>query len=313
MATHYSAPDLTLHPPRNPRIRLGGYVFLPRLIDKARAEARGALGEYRWANPMDLVLLKYLGVTPEALHAAVLASETDAAVLAWVHAQTGPRPAWEITAWSTWFETLAPFSNERRERLSLRVSQAHAETRTDLTTWFSYLELDDFFTFGGKPTDVAQPPAVAAGGVQWMAPNLEAHPPRSVRTLLGGYAILARVIDKGRAKAFGKAGEFKYGCGSDQHWLTFAGIDAEALYDQIASGASDGALLAWIESQTSLAPWQIAAWTAHRSLAVPASNEDRAFLSAQVEAMPGGPAREDLATWFDFLDADDFATFGGKL
>jgi hypothetical protein len=26
----------------------------------------------------------------------------------------------------------------------------------------------------------------------------------------------------------------------------------------------------------------------------------------------GAPKREDLATWFDVLDMDDFVTFGGK-
>ena len=37
----YSTPDLTQHPPRSPRVRLGGFVHLPRLLDKARAYAAG--------------------------------------------------------------------------------------------------------------------------------------------------------------------------------------------------------------------------------------------------------------------------------
>ncbi|HEX7632014.1 MAG TPA: DUF5069 domain-containing protein, partial [Lacunisphaera sp.] len=43
-SVNYSAPDLTRHPPRSPRTRLGGYVQLPRLIDKARAVAAGTAG-----------------------------------------------------------------------------------------------------------------------------------------------------------------------------------------------------------------------------------------------------------------------------
>ena len=35
MAIH--APDLTKQPPRSPRVRLGGYVILPRCLDKGRA------------------------------------------------------------------------------------------------------------------------------------------------------------------------------------------------------------------------------------------------------------------------------------
>ncbi len=30
-------PDLTQFPPRSPRVRLGGYVILPRMLDKGRA------------------------------------------------------------------------------------------------------------------------------------------------------------------------------------------------------------------------------------------------------------------------------------
>ena len=36
-----NAPDLTQHPPRSPRGRLGGYVILPRCLDKGRATLAG--------------------------------------------------------------------------------------------------------------------------------------------------------------------------------------------------------------------------------------------------------------------------------
>ena len=32
------APNLTQRPPRSPRVRLGGYVVLARILDKGRAE-----------------------------------------------------------------------------------------------------------------------------------------------------------------------------------------------------------------------------------------------------------------------------------
>ena len=32
-----NAPDLTQRPPRSPRVRLGGFVILPRMLDKGRA------------------------------------------------------------------------------------------------------------------------------------------------------------------------------------------------------------------------------------------------------------------------------------
>ncbi len=39
--------DLTQRPPRSPRVRLGGYAILPRLLDKCRALLAGKVGEYK--------------------------------------------------------------------------------------------------------------------------------------------------------------------------------------------------------------------------------------------------------------------------
>jgi len=33
--------DLTQRPPRSPRLTLGGYVILPRMLDKGRAQLAG--------------------------------------------------------------------------------------------------------------------------------------------------------------------------------------------------------------------------------------------------------------------------------
>ena len=64
------------------------------------------------------------------------------------------------------------------------------------------------------------------------APDLTKQPPRSPRVRLGGYVILPRMLDKGRATLAGKHGEYKYACPLDQRWLEFAGINAEGLKRQ---------------------------------------------------------------------------------
>jgi len=51
--TDFSHPDLTKHPPRSPRVQLGGFAHLPRLLDKARAVAAGTNGEYKYDTMMD--------------------------------------------------------------------------------------------------------------------------------------------------------------------------------------------------------------------------------------------------------------------
>ena len=46
--------------------------------------------------------------------------------------------------------------------------------------------------------------------------------------------------------------------------------------------------------------------------AAPSDNEDRTFISSQLEGIKAGE-RPDMTTWFDYLDTDDFASFGGSL
>ncbi len=48
------------------------------------------------------------------------------------------------------------------------------------------------------------------------APDLTQRPPRSPRQRLGGYAILPRMLDKGRATIAGKQGEYHFNCPLDR-------------------------------------------------------------------------------------------------
>src|ERR1041385_1024654 len=79
-------------------------------------------------------------------------------------------------------------------------------------------------------------------------PDLTKQPPRSPRARLGGYALLPRMLDKGRATLNGKNGEDHYACPLDGRILGFLGIDPEALKKELATGKGDGAILAWSEA-----------------------------------------------------------------
>lgn len=143
--------------------------------------------------------------------------------------------------------------------------------------------------------------------------DLSQRPPRSPRVRLGGYVLLPRLIDKCRAELAGTPGEYHYNCPMDQRFFTFAGVDHEALKAEVAKDLGDGALLAWILENRAHkhGDWEIAQWSAYREAAVPSGNEMRAFVSEQV-GNGGGAEREDIGTWFDFLDFDDHVSFGGK-
>ena len=150
-AVNYSAPDLTMHPPRSPRTRLGGYVHLARMIDKTRALAGGKLGEYHYPCPFDQRFFAYTGLSADAFLAEVKTGKTDAELLAYVQANSQPaRHPSEIAAFSQWFEQLTVSSPDTRAFFN-DVHRKNAVHREDISTWFEWLELDDFVTFGGRP------------------------------------------------------------------------------------------------------------------------------------------------------------------
>jgi hypothetical protein len=148
---NWNAPDLTLHPPRSARVRLGGYVILPRLLDKCRALLAGKNGEYNFDCPLDKRFLDFVGVQAEPLKAFVATGAGDGAVLAWIKSQTTQkRSPWEIEQWSAWQETRVPVDADSRDFFTELHRKAAAE-RKDVAGWFDLLDIDDYVSFGGRP------------------------------------------------------------------------------------------------------------------------------------------------------------------
>ncbi|MFO1451197.1 MAG: DUF5069 domain-containing protein [Opitutaceae bacterium] len=145
----YRTPDLTQHPPRSPRVRLGGFVHLPRLLDKCRAHALGRLGDYVFPCPLDKRLFAFTGIDPEAFLAEVKLGRSDTEMLAFVERSMTPvRLPHEIEAWSHWLEHLAPGDAGRHAMFADSLREI-APARSDIRTSFDRLELDDYVTFGG--------------------------------------------------------------------------------------------------------------------------------------------------------------------
>ncbi len=142
-------------------------------------------------------------------------------------------------------------------------------------------------------------------------PDLTQRPPRSPRVRLGGFVILPRMLDKGRATIGGKNGEFHYNCPLDQHFIKFVGIDPDKLRKQLENGKGDGEILDWIHENAALkrSPVDIASWSAYQEQRVSTDLESRKFFNEYHSKM--APKRQDVGTWFDLLDVDDFVTFGG--
>ena len=148
--------------------------------------------------------------------------------------------------------------------------------------------------------------------VNLSAPDLTLHPPRSPRARLGGYVILPRMLDKGRAALAGKNGEYHFNCPLDQRFVTFVGIDPEALKSELAKGKGDGEILEWINTNSTAKrePWEIANWSAYQAARVPDDLETREFFNSLLAKL--SKTREDILGWFDLLDLDDYVSFGGR-
>jgi hypothetical protein len=143
--------------------------------------------------------------------------------------------------------------------------------------------------------------------------DLTERPPRSFRVRLGGFVILARMLDKGRATLAKKNGDYNYNSPTDQHLVRFLGFDPDALLEELAAGKGDGQLLEWIQanSKTPRALWEIEAWSSFMERRGPDSDAETLALFAEYLGKHS-KTREDVKTWFEAIELDDYASFGGK-
>jgi hypothetical protein len=143
-------------------------------------------------------------------------------------------------------------------------------------------------------------------------PDLTQRPPRSPRVRLGGYVILPRMLDKGRASLAGKIGEYHYNCPLDQRFTGFAGIDADALLEQLKAGKSDSEILEWVTAHSTrkAGPVEIQQWSSFAEKNSPGDVDTLEFFTSLLK--PLSQTRNDIQGWFDLLDLDDHVTYGGK-
>ena len=147
-----AAPDLTQRPPRSPRSRLGGYVLLPRMLDKGRATLVNKNGEYHYNCPVDQHILNFLGIDPNELLGELKTGKGDGEILEWINKNAkNKRQPWEIQQWSDYHDRRGPDSDAETIQFFAEYVAKFSKTREDIKTWADLLELDDFVSFGGKP------------------------------------------------------------------------------------------------------------------------------------------------------------------
>jgi hypothetical protein len=121
------------------------------------------------------------------------------------------------------------------------------------------------------------------------------------------------MLDKGRATLVGKNGEYHYNCPLDQHILNFAGIDAKLLLEELKKSKGDGEILEWIAAtaKPARAGWEIKQWSDYQEHRGPDGDvETLEYFTNYVGKLAKN--REDIKTWADVLELDDYVSFGGK-
>ena len=140
------------------------------------------------------------------------------------------------------------------------------------------------------------------------AKDLTKEAPRSPRNRLGDYALMARMIDKGRATLNGTVGEYHFACPLDQMLFTYKDVQADDVKAVLASGASDDEVLAWFNKHgTPKSAVETKAWSESVEGYSPYDDpEKKEWFTGECKALGLDPAKSTLA---DFLETDDRVSF----
>ena len=134
--------------------------------------------------------------------------------------------------------------------------------------------------------------------------DLTKEAPRSPKTKLGGFVILARTIDKCRALLWGNIGEYHFDCPLDNMLFGPMAIDANEFKAEVERGASDQEMVQWMQAHGKMkSPEEVRAWSEQMMAANPYENpEKRDWFVEQVSVYKLDPK---TTTLFDWLDVDD--------
>jgi hypothetical protein len=127
--------------------------------------------------------------------------------------------------------------------------------------------------------------------------------PRSPRLRLEGFAMLARTIDKARARAAGTLGEYHYDCPMDRRLFATLSTNADEFLAVVLRSPGDDGVMNWLRSRPRPAAADIDACNqaidAWRS-ATPEGRERFERQRAQI-----APGRPDIDNWTDLIEVEE--------
>ena len=141
--------------------------------------------------------------------------------------------------------------------------------------------------------------------------DLAKQAPHSPRERLDGLAIARRAVDKCRATIAGHAGEYHFDCPLDNQLFTFKGITGTQFTTAVKAAKTYEDIGTWLQANgTKKTPVETKAWSDEVEAGSPMKNpERRAAFMENCHKLGLDP---ETSTRFDWLEADDLASFKGK-
>ncbi len=136
---------MTLKRPITAYAKLGGFVFLPRTLDKIRLHARGELHPDHHefiGKAFDGRLCHFLGIDYEALKRRTLGGGTDEEILAWILENGRKLTEVDALIWNG-FATKRGWRDDATAGLEKNKAGDGLAHRGDLLTYFDYYEVDE--------------------------------------------------------------------------------------------------------------------------------------------------------------------------
>jgi len=132
-----------LHP-RSPYEKLGGYVHLPRLIDKARLHRKALLNGYNYKTlGFDKHLLVFLKVDGDDFEDVANNLDDDDAILHWVQENGATHSSESIEQWNEAMISRHPDTAAKKARFLHFLKEVGGEGRNDIRTYFDLIEFDE--------------------------------------------------------------------------------------------------------------------------------------------------------------------------
>jgi hypothetical protein len=134
--------DLTVSAPRSPYCRnIAGLYAVARLADKARSDKADKLNDYIYNCPIDQAIFAFINLSADTFKEAAYHNPNDRELTDWVLENTTRNPA-ENSAFNAQIAQMKPETDEQKESFQTVLNRI-APHRTDITTWFDLLDLDD--------------------------------------------------------------------------------------------------------------------------------------------------------------------------